>query len=53
MTIYMARNGKMDAITLAEAKVDAAVLQALTATMPLQADNTANLVGSMRDGDRS
>ncbi len=32
--------------------VDAALLQALTATMPPQAEDAEGLVRSMRDGDR-
>lgn len=32
--------------------VDATLLQALTATMPAQADDAADLVRSMRDSDR-
>ncbi len=32
--------------------VDAAALQALTATMPRQTQDAAGLVRSMRDGDR-
>jgi prevent-host-death family protein len=90
MTIYIVRNGSMDAITLAEAKahlselvdrveagdtiditrrgkpvarlsavarprrrIDAALLQSLTATMPPQTESAAELVRSMRDSDRS
>jgi prevent-host-death family protein len=33
-------------------RVDAALLRALTATMPPQAEGAADLVRSMRDGDR-
>lgn len=33
--------------------VDVSKLRALTATMPLQAQDAADLVRSMRDGDRS
>lgn len=33
-------------------RIDAAALQSLTATMPLQAKGAADLVRSMRDGDR-
>jgi prevent-host-death family protein len=33
-------------------RVDAALLQALTATMPPQAEGAADLVRSMRDDDR-
>ena len=32
--------------------IDAALLEALTATMPPQSQNAADLVRSMRDGDR-
>ncbi|MFZ1101451.1 MAG: type II toxin-antitoxin system Phd/YefM family antitoxin [Hyphomicrobiaceae bacterium] len=33
-------------------KIDAALLQSLTATMPPQTQSAADLVRSMRDGDR-
>jgi prevent-host-death family protein len=33
-------------------RIDAALLQALTATMPPQTEEAAELVSSMRDGDR-
>jgi hypothetical protein len=33
-------------------RVDAMLLQALTATMPPQAEGAADLIRSMRDGDR-
>ncbi len=33
-------------------RIDAALLQSLTATMPPQAEAAADLVRSMRDGDR-
>ena len=34
-------------------RIDAARLRSLTATMPLQVEGAAELVRSMRDGDRS
>ena len=33
-------------------RIDAALLQSLTANMPLQAESAADLVRSLRDGDR-
>lgn len=43
---------KLTAPTTARKRIDVALLQALTATMPFQAESGANLVRSMRDGDR-
>jgi prevent-host-death family protein len=55
-TIDITRRGRKVARLTAVAKprqrVDAALLRALTATMPLQAEGAADLLRSMRDGDR-
>lgn len=55
-SIDITRRGKPVARLTAAAKprkqVDAALLQSLTATMPPQAQSAADLVRSMRDGDR-
>jgi antitoxin (DNA-binding transcriptional repressor) of toxin-antitoxin stability system len=51
-----ARRGKpvarLTAATRPRKRVDATLLGALTATMPAQAEAAADLVRSMRDGDR-
>ncbi|RJF86832.1 type II toxin-antitoxin system Phd/YefM family antitoxin [Oleomonas cavernae] len=55
-SIDITRRGKPVARLVAVARprkpVDAALLQALTATMPRPAQDAAGLVRSMRDGDR-
>jgi len=55
-TIDITRRGKRVARLTATAPprkpVDAAALQALTATMPPQTQNASDLVRSMRDDDR-
>ena len=55
-SIDITRRGKPVARLTAAAKprkrVDAAALQALTATMPAPAQEAAELVRAMRDGDR-
>ena len=43
---------RLTAVTRPRKNVDAALLQAMTATMPPQAEGAAELVRSMRDGDR-
>jgi prevent-host-death family protein len=56
-SIEITRRGKPVARLTAAAKrrkrVDLAALQALTDTMPAQAQDAAGLVRSMRDGDRT
>jgi prevent-host-death family protein len=55
-TIDITRRGKpvarLTAVVSTRQRVDAAQLQALTATMPPQAEAATDLVRSMRDGDR-
>lgn len=55
-SVDVTRRGKpvarLTAVDRPRKRVDAAVLQSLTATMPLLAENEADLVRSMRDGDR-
>ena len=55
-SIDITRRGKpvarLTAVTKPRRRVDAALLQSLTATMPSQAQRAADLVRSMRDGDR-
>ncbi|MGE0007466.1 MAG: type II toxin-antitoxin system Phd/YefM family antitoxin [Parvibaculaceae bacterium] len=55
-TIDITRRGKpvarLSAATKRRKRVDLAMLRALTAAMPLQVPNAADLVRSMRDGDR-
>jgi prevent-host-death family protein len=55
-TIDITRRGKpvarLTAAVRPRQRIDAALLQALTATMPLQAEGADDLVRSMRDGDR-
>jgi prevent-host-death family protein len=55
-SIDITRRGKpvarLSAVTKPRKRVDAALLQALTATMPPEADNATNLLRAMRDGDR-
>ena len=55
-SIDISRRGKpvarLTAVARPRKQVDAALLRALTATMPPQAVGAADLVRSMRDGDR-
>ena len=55
-SIKITRRGKavarLSPATRPRKRIDAALLQALTATMPLQTESAADLVRSMRDGDR-
>ena len=55
-SIDITRRGKpvarLIAATRPRRRVDAALLRSLTATMPPHADLAADLVRSMRDGDR-
>ena len=43
---------RLTAATRPRKRIDAAVLQSVTATMPLQTEGAAELVRSMRDGNR-
>ena len=55
-SIDITRRGKpvarLTAVANPRKPISAAVLQSLTATMPLQSQGAADLVRSMRDGDR-
>lgn len=55
-SIVITRRGKPVARLIAAARprqpIDLALLQTLTATMPPQSESAADLVRSMRDGDR-
>jgi len=55
-SIDITRRGKpvarLTAVARPRRRVDAAKLQALTATMPPQTQDAADLVRAMRDGDR-
>jgi prevent-host-death family protein len=55
-SIQITRRGKpvarLMAVTRPRERVDATLLQSLTAAMPPQAQDAADLVRSMRDGDR-
>ncbi|TIT24350.1 MAG: type II toxin-antitoxin system Phd/YefM family antitoxin [Mesorhizobium sp.] len=55
-SIDITRRGKpvarLTAVARPRKRIDADLLQSLTATMPLQAQAAADLVRSMRDGDR-
>jgi len=55
-SIDITRRGKpvarLTSVARPRKRIDAALLQALTATMPPQAQDAADLVRSMRDGDR-
>lgn len=55
-SIDITRRGKpvarLTAVAKPRKRIDAALLQSLTATMPPQAESAADLVRSMRDGDR-
>ncbi|WP_414634539.1 type II toxin-antitoxin system Phd/YefM family antitoxin [Sinorhizobium meliloti] len=54
--IEITRRGKpvarLTAVARPRKRIDAALLQSLTATMPLQSGSAADLVRSMRDDDR-
>lgn len=43
---------RLTAVERPRKRIDAALLQALTATLPPQAESAADLVRAMRDGDR-
>jgi prevent-host-death family protein len=55
-SIDITRRGKpvarLTAVAKPRKRIDATLLQSLTATMPPQAKNAADLVRSMRDDDR-
>ena len=55
-SIDITRRGKpvarLTAVARPRKRVDASLLRALTATMPLQTEGAADLVRAMRDGDR-
>lgn len=55
-SIDITRRGKpvarLTAVARPRQRIDATLLQSLTATMPPQAESAADLVRSMRDGDR-
>jgi len=55
-SVDITRRGKpvarLTAVTKSRKPIDAARLRALTATMPPQSQSAADLVRSMRDGDR-
>jgi prevent-host-death family protein len=55
-SIHITRRGKpvarLTAVARPRKRVDATLLQSLTATMPPQPQGAASLVRSMRDGDR-
>ena len=55
-SIDIIRRGKpvarLTAVARPRKPIDAALLQALTATMPAQSQGAADLVRAMRDGDR-
>ncbi|HUG61967.1 MAG TPA: type II toxin-antitoxin system prevent-host-death family antitoxin [Methylomirabilota bacterium] len=56
-TVDITRRGKpvakLTAVDRPRRRIEAAVLQVLTATLPPQAVDAVDLVRSMRDGDRS
>jgi len=56
-TIAIARRGKpvaqLTAVAGQRKPIDTAMLRSLTSTMPPQSQSAADLVRSMRDGDRS
>jgi prevent-host-death family protein len=56
-TIDITRRGKpvaqLTAVAKPRKRIDAALLQSVTATMPPQPQSAADLVRSMREGDRS
>ena len=55
-SIDITRRGKpvarLTAVTRPRKRIDAALLQSLTVTMPPQIQSAADVVRSMRDGDR-
>lgn len=55
-SIDITRRGKpvarLTAVAKPRQRIDAALLRSLTASMPPQAENSGDLVRSMRDGDR-
>lgn len=55
-SIDITRRGKpvarLTAVVMPRKPIDAALLQALTASMPPQPEGAADLVRSLRDGDR-
>jgi prevent-host-death family protein len=55
-TIEITRRGKpvarLTAVVRPRKRIDAALLHALTASMPRRVESAAELVRSMRDGDR-
>jgi prevent-host-death family protein len=55
-SIEITRRGKavarLTAATRPRKRIDVGLLQSLTATMPLQTEGAADLVRSMRDGNR-
>ena len=55
-SINITRRGKsvarLTAVSRPRKRIDAALLRSLTGTMQPQAENAADLVRSMRDGDR-
>jgi prevent-host-death family protein len=55
-SIDITRRGKpvarLTAVAKPRKRIDVALLQSLTATMPPHTDSAADLVRSMRDGDR-
>jgi prevent-host-death family protein len=55
-SIDITRRGKpvarLTSVARPRKRIDIAMLQALTAAMPTQAEGAADLVRSMRDGDR-
>ncbi len=55
-SIDITRRGKpvarLTAVAKPRKRIDAALLQSLTATMPPQSQSAADLVRAMRDGDR-
>ncbi|QUS39630.1 type II toxin-antitoxin system Phd/YefM family antitoxin [Tardiphaga alba] len=55
-SIEITRRGKpvarLTTVATPRKAIDAALLQSLTANMPPQTENAADLVRSMRDGDR-
>jgi len=55
-SIDITRRGKpvarLTAVARPRKRIDAALLRSLTATLPPQAEDAADLVRSMRDGDR-
>ena len=55
-SIDITRRGKpvarLTAVAMPRKRIDAALLQSLTATMPPHSQSASDLVRSMRDGDR-